>query len=97
MKTIEAGAFYCCTKLSSITFSNSLCDVGYDAFGYTKWYDSKPNGMVYAGPVAYKYKGTIPQGTSVNIKNGTLGIAEQCFLDCTGLVSITPKFRSTFV
>ena len=78
-------------------FSNSLCDVGYDAFGYTKRYDSKPNGMVYAGPVAYKYKGTIPQGTSVNIKNGTLGIAEQCFLDCTGLVSITPKFRSTFV
>jgi len=89
VKTIEAGAFYCCTKLSSITFSNSLCDVGYDAFGYTKWYDSKPNGMVYAGPVAYKYKGTIPQGTSVNVKNGTLGIAEQCFLNCTGLVSIT--------
>ena len=89
VKTIEAGAFYACTKLSSITFSNSLCDVGYDAFGYTKWYNSKSNGLVYAGPVAYKYKGTASQGVSVNIKNGTLGIAEQCFLDCTGLSSVT--------
>ena len=89
VKRIEAGAFYACTKLSSITFSNSLYDVGYDAFGYTKWFNSKSNGLVYAGPVAYKYKDTIPQGTSVNIQNGTLGIAEQCFLDCTGLSSIT--------
>lgn len=89
VKTIEAGAFYACTKLSSITFSNSLCYVGYDAFGYTKWYNSKSNGLVYAGPVAYKYKGTASQGVSVNIKNGTLGIAEQCFLDCTGLSSVT--------
>ena len=89
VKTIEAGAFYACTKLSSITFSNSLFDVGYDAFGYTKWFNSKSNGLVYAGPVAYKYKGTIPQGTSISIKSGTLGIAEQCFLDCTGLSSVT--------
>lgn len=89
VKTIEAGAFSACTKLSSITFSNSLFDVGYDAFYNTKWFNSKSNGLVYAGPVAYKYKGTIPQGTSISIKSGTLGIAEQCFLDCTGLSSVT--------
>ena len=89
VKRIEAGAFYACTKLSSITFSSSLYDVGFDAFGYTKWFTSKSNGLVYAGPVAYKYKGTIPQGTTVNIKNGTLGIAEQCFLDCKGLSYVT--------
>ena len=89
VKRIEAGAFYACKNLSFITFSKSLCDVGYDAFGYTKWYDSKSNGLVYAGPVAYKYKGKMSKGTSVKISNGKLGIAEQCFLDCTGMSSIT--------
>ncbi len=89
IKAIGKSAFEDCPYLSSITFSNSLCDVGRDAFYGSKWYNSKSNGLVYAGPVAYKYKGTIPQGTSINIKNGTLGIAEQCFLDCTGLSSIT--------
>lgn len=99
VKRIEARAFYACTKLSSITFSNSLCDVGYDAFGDTKWYNSKSGGLVYAGPVAYKYKGTIPQGTSVNINimNGTLGIAEQCFLNCAGLSSITISGTVTII
>jgi hypothetical protein len=44
--------------------------------------------LVYAGKVAYKYKGTMPSGTSLVLKEGTKGIAAGAFLDCSGLTSI---------
>ena len=43
--------------------------------------------MVYAGKVAYKYKGTCP--SSIVIKEGTLGISGLAFCDCKNLTSVT--------
>ena len=31
----------------------------------TPWYDNQPDGLVYAGKVAYRYKGTMPQNTNI--------------------------------
>ena len=89
VKTIEPGAFYGCNRLIGITIPGSVTDIGEYAFLYTGWYNSQPNGDVYAGKVYYKYKDTMPNNTSVKIKNGTKGIAGGAFYNCTGLKSIT--------
>ena len=89
---IDKRAFEDCTGLTSVTIGNSVTSIGDDAFNNTPWYDNQPYGLVYAGKVAYKYKGTMPSGTEIVIKDGTLGIAENAFYRCTGLKSITiPK------
>ena len=87
--SIGDKAFYNCTGLTSITIPDSVTSIGRDAFNYTKWYNTQPNGLVYAGKVAYEYKyaGTGP--SNVVIIDGTLGIADSAFYGCTGLTSIT--------
>ncbi|UKI14932.1 MAG: leucine-rich repeat domain-containing protein [Clostridiales bacterium] len=60
-----------------------------EAFLDTAWYNNQLDGLVYAGKVAYKYKGTMPNNTSIVLKEGTLGIAGSAFSGCTGLTSIT--------
>ena len=82
-------AFSHCGGLTSITIPDSVASIGYGAFDYTSWYNNQPNGLVYAGKVAYEYKGTMPSNTSIVIKEGTLGIADYAFSYCDGLTSIT--------
>ena len=43
---------------------------------------------MYAGKVYYKYKGTIAEGGTVNLKAGTKGIAGYAFLDQINLTGI---------
>ena len=87
--TIGMRAFTNCQNLANITIPNSVIRIGASAFDYTEWYRNQPSGMIYTGSVAYTYKGTIPQGTTISIKDGTLGIAESCFSYQSQLVGIT--------
>ena len=82
-------AFRDCSGLTSVTIPNSVTSIGNYAFQGTAWYDNQPHGLVYAGLVAYKYKGTMPAGTSITIKEGTKGIANYAFSGCSGLTSVT--------
>ena len=82
-------AFDNCNGLTSVTIGNSITSIGVDAFSGTAWYNNQPNGLVYAGKVAYKYKGTMPENTSIAIKDGTLVIASSAFENCNGLTSVT--------
>ena len=86
--SIGYEAFMDCTGLTSIDIPNSVTAISSYAFYNTAWYDNQPDGLVYAGMVAYKYKGTMPSGTNMTLKEGTLGIAVCAFMECPGLTSI---------
>ena len=89
VKCIGQSAFYGCSGLTSIVIPDTVTSIGESAFAGTAWYNSQPDGLVYAGKVAYKYNGTLPSNTSIALKEGTLGIAGSAFEGCSGLTSIT--------
>ncbi|MBR5923420.1 MAG: leucine-rich repeat domain-containing protein [Clostridia bacterium] len=80
-------AFSDCTGLTSINIPDSVISVGGSAFDNTAWYNNQPEGLVYAGKVAYEYKGTCP--SRIIIKEGARYIRPELFLNCTDLVSVT--------
>ena len=86
---IGAGAFEGCAKLAQINIPDSVTQIGAGAFLATAWYNAQPNGLVYAGKTAYKYKGVMPNGTDTVLADDTLAIADECFSDCTGLASVS--------
>lgn len=86
---IAGEAFAGCSGLASIIIPESVTNIGGLAFDGTAWYENQPDGLVYAGRVAYRYKGEMPVGTEIVIKEGTTGIAEYAFSDCIGMASVT--------
>ena len=86
---ITDEAFSGCTGLKSISIPQSVTNVGFNAFDNTDWYNNQPDGLVYAGKVAYKYKGSMPSNTSVILEEGTLSISENAFSGYADLASIT--------
>ena len=87
--SIGDNAFSGCRSLTSITIPESVTSIGEDAFYGTAWYNNQPDGVVYAGKVLYKYKGTMPSNTSIEVKEGTVGIGSEAFRSCSNLTSIT--------
>lgn len=78
--SIGASAFAGCNNIDSMEVPNSLISIGSSAFSTTsKWYSNQPNGIVYIGKVAYGYKKANGESLSINIKEGTLGVADDAF------------------
>lgn len=87
--SIGEYAFYGCSGLKSITIPDSVASIGAYAFSNTAWYNNQPDGLVYAGKVAYKYKGVMQNYTSITIEEGIRSIAGKAFFFCDGLTNIT--------
>ena len=86
--SIGHSAFHSCSGLTSITIPNSATSIGGNAFFGTPWLNNQPDGMVYAGLVAYCYKGMMPSGTKIVLREGTTAIAADAFY-CSDLTAIT--------
>lgn len=80
VKRIEDSAFFNCVILSDITLSDSLEFVGPSIFSTTAWFNSQPDGIVYIDNYLYKYKGTLPDGEEVIIKDGVKAIFADAFV-----------------
>ena len=81
-------AFDQCVNLKQINIPNSIVSIDGDAFSGTVWFNELPDGVVYAGSVAYIYKGEMPKDTSIVIKDGIVSISSNAFDGCSNLVSI---------
>ena len=84
--SISWGAFTDCSSLADITFPSNLSYIDFSddygsvfVFDGTAWYNNQPDGMVYAGNVAYRYKGSMPANTNITLRDGTLGIGAGAF------------------
>lgn len=75
-------AFCDCENLETVNLPDSLANIGYKAFENTKWYNEQSDGIVYAGKVAYSYKGTMPENTILTLDEETVGIATGAFSNC---------------
>ncbi len=82
-------AFSDCDGLTEIAIGNSVTEIGEYAFYNTLWYTNQPDGLIYLGKVLYAYKGTMPENTSIEIKEETVSISPSAFKNCTGLTSVT--------
>ena len=87
LRSIGNRAFYLCRNLADIHIPNGLTSIGQEVFSFTAWLDNQPEGIIYAGPFAYCYKGEIPEGTA-EIKPGTRYIADYAFSECSTLARV---------
>jgi len=77
------------TPISRVSIGNEHMKIDSDIFSATPWKENLPDGLTYIGSYAYLYKGTMPENTSITLKEGTTHIGEGCFNGCSNLVSIT--------
>ena len=79
VKVIKNGAFAGHDNLEKITFAGyNIEDIGADVFSGTKWL-SNQQGLYYAGNAVLGYKGSMPNNTPIEIKEGTTVIGRYAF------------------
>jgi len=84
---IDDNAFSGCTSLASVTVPDSVYKLGSAVMSQTLWYENQADtSLVYFGKVAYGYKGTMPESTTLTLEADTSGIANFAFENQTNLI-----------
>lgn len=89
VETIGDYAFNSCESLATVSVLGEPTAVGAGAFGQTAWLNAQPDGVVYVGKAAYRYKGEMPAGTSITLREGTTWITDYAFSGNENLTAIT--------
>ena len=90
VRQIGDGCFSACPALTDFgDLTANVTRVGSLAFFNTGWFHDQPNGVVYFGKAAYAYKGTMPEGTILDIRDGTVSVTYE-FL--AGQTELNPSF-----
>ena len=90
VRQIGDGCFSACPALTDFgELEKNVTHVGSLAFFNTGWFHDQPNGVAYFGNVAYAYKGTMPEGTILDIRDGTVSVTYE-FL--AGQTELNPSF-----
>ena len=87
--SIYMYAFYNCVNLAEINIPDATVDIATDAFENTAWYDNQPDGVIYAGKVAFGYKGQMPSNTNITLASDTRAIGTAAFNGQDNLAGIT--------
>lgn len=101
---IGSLAFADCKNLATININkNPDLIIAGDAFVYSKWYNTQPDGVVYLDRFALCYKGDMADGLKVDFKDGTTSICDNMFYDSEfyedtySLVSVTFPDTLTYI
>lgn len=81
-------AFAYCTALADVQLADSVKAVGKDAFAATAWFNAQADGMVYAGNVAYKYKGTAVHGAALVLRDTVVSVSDSACAGVSGLTTV---------
>ena len=87
--SILQSAFNNCTALDSIAVPPTVANIEFRAFYNTAWLNRQPQGLIYIGNVALGYRGTLPEGSRITLRDNTVGVGERGFYEQSGLESIT--------
>ena len=74
LEKIKANNFNYCTALNSIIIPESVKEIGDNVFYKTGMYENQPDGLIYFDNWCGGYKGTLAEGGSLLIKEGTKGL-----------------------
>ena len=91
VECIMENAFKDCTNLSSISLSESVRQIGVNAFQNTALLNQQEDGIVYVGHFACSYKGEIPSDTKLEVREGTKAISDRAFYYCPASSIILPE------
>lgn len=86
---IDTQAFYGCFSLKDINIPSACFDVSLETFHGTAWFESQPDGVIYAGNILYTYKGEMPQNTHIDIREGCQSISQGALKGQENLTAIT--------
>lgn len=96
-ETIEAGAFDGCDKLATLKVPHSVRYIKEKAIHETLWFANQKDGYIYVDNKLYSYKGTMPEGEKMVVKDGTVTIYNNAFDQHTSYVSLTIPESVTFI
>ena len=98
LEVIGDNAFNGCENLTTIftTLPETVTRIGEYILCNTKWYEDHSEGLLYLGNWLLGYKGDAPTG-ALEITEGTKGIADDAFWNCTNLTSVTIPSTVTYI